>query len=192
MPLSIKEPKRSDELIKKDMVDHMVKWLSLLIPLLLGGCGGYPKNVYPVKPFDINRYLGTWYEVARLDHSFERGLEQVTADYTLLDDGKVRVVNRGFSSATNQWKEAVGKAFLAGETSEGYLKVSFFGPFYSSYVVFGLDPENYQYAYVSGPNHSYLWLLARTPVVEDEVIDRFVTTAKEKGFNTDELIYVKH
>jgi len=169
----------------------MCKWLFGVVSLLLTGCGGYPQNITPVQQFDVNRYLGKWYEVARLDHSFERGLEQVSAEYTLLDNGRVKVVNRGFSTKNNEWKEAIGKAFLAGRTDEGYLKVSFFGPFYSSYVVFGLDEENYQYAYVSGPNHSYLWLLSRTPKVEEEVITRFVDTAKEKGFDTEKLIYVK-
>ena len=169
----------------------MRKLMLGVLTLLLNGCGGYPQNVSPIQQFDVNRYLGKWYEVARLDHSFERGLEQVSAEYTLLGNGRVKVVNRGFSTKSNEWKEAVGKAFSAGKTDEGYLKVSFFGPFYSSYVIFGLDGENYQYAYVSGPNHSYLWLLSRTPKVEEEVITRFVETAKEKGFATEELIYVK-
>lgn len=170
----------------------MQVWLLLLAALLLTGCGGYPRNVTPVQTFDITKYLGKWYEVARLDHSFERGLERVSAEYTLLDDGRIRVVNRGYSPQKNEWQEAVGKAYLAGEAGEGYLKVSFFGPFYSSYVVFDLDEQHYQYAYVSGPDHSYLWLLARTPEVEDDVLADFVETANAKGFDTDGLIYVKH
>ena len=169
----------------------MRKLLVGALSLLLSGCGGFPKNVTPVQQFDLNRYLGKWYEIARLDHSFEHGLEQVSAEYTLLDDGRVKVVNRGFSTQKKEWKEAVGKAYLAGETGEGFLKVSFFGPFYSSYVVFGLDEQDYQYAYVSGPTHSYLWLLSRTPKVEEEVMGHFVQTAKEKGFDTEELIYVQ-
>ena len=167
------------------------KWLSIITLLVLGGCGGYPKNVTPIQQFDLNKYLGKWYEIARLDHSFERGLQQVTAEYTLLDNGKVRVVNRGYSPIDDEWKEAVGKAFLAGETAEGYLKVSFFGPFYSSYVIFGVDVDTYQYAYVSGPTHRYLWLLSRTPAIDEEVLGRFVETARNKGFDTDELIYVR-
>ncbi len=169
----------------------MCKWLFGVVSLLITGCGGYPQNITPVQQFDVNRYLGKWYEVARLDHSFERGLEQVSAEYTLLDNGRIKVVNRGFSINNNEWKEVVGKAFTAGKTDEGYLKVSFFGPFYSSYVVFDLDKDNYQYAYVSGPNHNYLWLLSRTPTVAEEVLVRFVKTAQKKGFNTDELIYVR-
>jgi apolipoprotein D and lipocalin family protein len=168
------------------------KTLLALLSLVLSGCHGYPAAVTPVKNFDIDRYLGKWYEIARLDHSFERGLEQVSANYTLQESGEVKVVNRGFSTKTNEWKEAVGKAYFVGKTDEGYLKVSFFGPFYSSYVVFGLDLESYQYAFISGPNESYLWLLSRTATVEKDVLELFVETAGKKGFRTEELIYVEH
>lgn len=161
-----------------------------LVSLILGGCHGYPAAVTPVENFDIQRYLGKWYEIARLDHSFERGLEQVTAEYTLEKNGKVKVVNRGFAKTTNEWKEAIGKAYFVREADEGYLKVSFFGPFYSSYVVFGLDYDDYQYAYISGPTESYLWLLSRTPQVDKEVLDLFVESAGRVGFDTDKLIYV--
>lgn len=169
----------------------MHKSLLAVLSLLLAGCGGYPEEISPVKPFDVDRYLGKWYEISRLDHSFERGLEQVSAEYTMLENGRIKVVNRGFSARENTWKVATGKAYIAGETDEGYLKVSFFGPFYSSYVVFGLDEQNYQYAYVSGPSHNYLWLLSRTPVVEQQIVQHFVETAGNRGFETRNLIYVK-
>lgn len=159
--------------------------------LCLGGCLGMPQSVTPVKGFELKRYLGTWYEIARLDHSFERGLEQVTAEYSLREDGGVTVVNRGFLPGENIWKEAAGKAFFVEEPSTGYLKVSFFGPFYGSYIIFELDRENYQYAFVSGPDNSYLWLLARTPTVDKAVLDRFVTQAQQLGFATKDLIYVR-
>ncbi len=113
----------------------MRKLLLGVLSLLLIGCGSYPKTVKPIQQFDVNRYVGKWYEIARLDHSFERGLEQVSAEYTMLEDNRVKVVNRGFSTIDNVWKEAVGKAYLAGEKDKGYLKVAFFGSFYSSYVV---------------------------------------------------------
>ncbi|MCI5190462.1 MAG: hypothetical protein D3905_11885 [Candidatus Electrothrix sp. AS4_5] len=149
-----------------------------------------PKSVTPINNFQLNRYLGKWYEIARLDHSFERGMEQVTAEYALREDGGVAVTNRGFLTAENKWKEATGKAFFVEEPTTGYLKVSFFGPFYGSYVIFELDRENYQYAFVSGPDTSYLWLLSRTPTVDQKLLDRFVAQAKELGFATEELIYV--
>lgn len=163
-----------------------------VLSLMLSGCHGYPAAVTPVKNFEIEKYLGKWYEIARLDHSFERGLDQVTAEYSLHDNGKVKVVNSGFSKSTNEWKEAVGKAYLMGESDVGYLKVSFFGPFYSSYVIFGLDHEHYQYAFISGPNESYLWLLSRAPSVEREVLTLFLKRAEKLGFKTEDLIYVQH
>lgn len=162
----------------------------VLISALLGGCLGMPDGVKPVSSFQIDRYMGKWYEIARLDHSFERGLQQVTAEYSLREDGGVRVVNRGFNSTTGEWEEAEGKAFFVEDTATAYLKVSFFGPFYGSYVVFELDDEDYQHAFVSGPDTSYLWLLARTPTVSEEVLDRFRSRAGELGFATEDLILV--
>lgn len=167
-------------------------FLVIFMALFVSGCVGLPEGVHPVSEFDLSKYLGKWYEIARLDHSFERGLDRVTADYSLRDDGGVRVVNRGFSTAENKWKEAEGKAYFVRGEDEGYLKVSFFGPFYGSYVVFGLDKDNYQYAFVTGPNTSYLWLLSRTPTVSKELLDRFVGRSKELGFDTDNLIFVEH
>jgi apolipoprotein D and lipocalin family protein len=166
--------------------------LSLLCCLLLTGCLGMPETVSPVEGFQLDRYLGTWYEIARLDHSFERGLERVTATYALRDDGGVSVTNRGYSKEDAQWEVAEGKAYFVDDESKGHLKVSFFGPFYSSYVIFGLDKKNYDYAFISGPNHSYLWLLSRSPDLDREVIDYFVKTAQRKGFDTEKLIFVKH
>ena len=159
-----------------------------LLPLI--GCLGYPESVKPVSHFDLEKYLGKWYEIARLNHSFERGLEKVTAEYSLRDDGGIRVKNRGFSIKTGDWKEAVGKAFYVREPNEGYFKVSFWGPFYSSYVIFELDKESYQYAFVSGYNDSYLWFLSRTPTVSYYLKEKFVIKAKELGFETRDLIWV--
>jgi len=150
-----------------------------------------PESVKPVSDFELDRYLGKWYEIARLDHSFEKGLSQVTAEYSLRSDGGVSVLNRGFSDADNKWKEAEGKAYFVNTDSEGYLKVSFFGPFYGSYVIFGLDHENYQYAFVSGPDTGYLWLLARTPSVEHGIIQKFIEMSDARGFDTENLIYVQ-
>ncbi|MGB5445048.1 MAG: lipocalin family protein [Psychromonas sp.] len=164
----------------------------LIISLLaLSGCLGMPESVKPVDQFELTRYLGKWYEVARLDHSFERGLSQVSTEYTLQDDGGVAVLNRGFSNFENKWREAKGKAYFVNESNQGYLKVSFFGPFYGSYVVFELDKENYQYAFVSGPDFDYLWLLSRTPTVAPEVLEKFISMSKERGFDTKKLIFVE-
>lgn len=168
----------------------MKKIFLLAVSLLLSGCLGMPDGVAPVSGFEVEKYLGKWYEIARLDHSFERGLVDVTAEYALREDGGISVLNRGYSPREQEWKQAEGKAFFVGETDEGYLKVSFFGPFYGSYVVFDLDRENYRYAFVSGPNLSYLWLLSRTPTVEPAIVDRFTREAERLGFDTAELILV--
>lgn len=168
------------------------KILILLTVLLLSGCaGGMPKGITPVQGFELNRYLGQWYEVARLDHSFERGLEQVTATYKLNEDGSVAVINRGFSTKTQKWSVANGKAKFVNGPDEGYLKVSFFGPFYGSYVVFELDKKDYDYAFVSGPDLSYLWLLSRKKTVDPDVKIRFLAKAASVGFDTEKLIFVK-
>ena len=169
----------------------MKKLLVIAAALFLSACTGMPAGVAPVKDFELNRYLGKWYEVARLDHSFERGLEQVSAEYSLNPNGSVKVVNRGYSTTKNKWSEAVGKAKFVQDPTTGYLKVSFFGPFYGSYVVFDLDKEGYEYAFVSGPDLSYLWLLSRNKTVSSEVKASFLKQAKAIGFDTSKLIFVK-
>ncbi|MFT5218274.1 MAG: apolipoprotein D and lipocalin family protein [Planctomycetota bacterium] len=169
----------------------MKRVLLSLACFAIAGCLGMPGNVKPVSDFELQKYLGLWYEIARLDHSFERGLEKVSAEYSMRADGGVKVVNRGYSTANKDWKEATGKAYFVDSPDQGYLKVSFFGPFYGSYVIFELDKPGYQYAFISGPDLSYLWLLSRTPEVSDQVLDDFVQKAAALGFDTDGLIMVK-
>ena len=156
------------------------------------GCVGIPENVSPVDNFKLERYLGKWYEIARLDHSFERGLSRVTADYSLRDDGSVKVLNRGYSAKENSWKEAEGEAYFVKGSDQGYLKVSFFGPFYGSYIVFGLDHDNYQYSLVCGPDKSYLWILNRSPIMKEEIKYILIEKAAALGFDTSKLIFVDH
>lgn len=160
------------------------------VVFILSGCVGIPEGIKPVENFQLDRYLGQWYEIARLDHSFERGLSKVTADYSLREDGGINVVNRGFSAEKNAWQEALGKAYFVGDADKGHLKVSFFGPFYGSYIVFELDAVGYQYAFISGPNKDYLWLLARTPTVKPEVIEKFISQSNTLGFDMSTLIFV--
>lgn len=169
-----------------------MKKLSIVFFLFLMGCAVIPKNVKPVDNFKIEKYLGKWYEIARLDHSFERGLTHVTADYSLRDDGGVRIVNRGYSAEADSWKEAEGKAYFVKGSDKGYLKVSFFGPFYGSYIVFGLDHENYQYSLVCGPNKSYLWILARSPIMKEDIKYTLIEKAAASGFDISKLIFVDH
>ena len=148
-----------------------------------------PKGVTPIGNFDASRYLGQWYEVARLDNRFEHGLQQVTATYGQRRDGGISVVNRGYDPQSKRWKASEGKAFFTGARDIAALKVSFFGPFYGGYNVIALD-EDYQYALVSGPNRDYLWILSRQPKIPDNVKQQYLTTAKRLGFAVDKLIWV--
>ena len=167
----------------------MKKITVALLSFFLLSCVSVPKNVEPVSGFELNKYTGKWYEIARLDHGFERGLEKVSATYSINDDGSVRVVNKGLSIKNQQWQEAVGKAKFVRDENTGFLKVSFFGPFYGSYVIFDLDKENYQYAFVTG-GKNYLWLLSRTPTISEELKNKFLRVSMEAGYNVDELIFV--
>ena len=169
-----------------------MKKLSIVLVMLLMGCVGIPENVKPVDNFKLAKYLGKWYEIARLDHSFERGLSRVTADYSLRDDGGLRVLNRGYSAKENKWEEAEGKAYFVKNSDQGYLKVSFFGPFYGSYIVFELDHENYEYSLVCGPDKSYLWILARGPEIKEDIENILIAKASALGFDTGKLIFVDH
>ena len=169
-----------------------MKKLSILLVMLLMGCVGIPENVKPVDNFKLEKYLGKWYEIARLDHSFERGLTRVTADYSLRDDGGLRVLNRGYSAKENKWEKAEGKAYFVKNSDQGYLKVSFFGPFYGSYIVFELDHENYEYSLVCGPDKSYLWILARSPEIKEAIENILIAKASALGFDTGKLIFVDH
>ncbi len=162
----------------------------LLFELCLVGCVGVAPGIRPVENFDVNRYLGKWYEIARLDHSFERGLEKVTAEYSLREDDGIRVINSGYSIKKGARKVAEGKAYFVSDKTKGHLKVSFFGPFYGSYVIFELDEEGYEYAFITSYNKNYLWLLSRKPVIDQALLDRFIAVASNHGFNTSELIYV--
>jgi apolipoprotein D and lipocalin family protein len=169
----------------------MLRALSWLGTLILVGCSGVPEGLQPAGNFELERYLGRWHEIARLDHSFERGLTNVTADYRLREDGCVEVINRGFDRAKGAWREAKGVARFQGAPDVASLEVSFFGPFYGAYNVLVLDPR-YRYALVSGANRRYLWILAREPVLESKILDELVGRAASWGFATGGLIYVDH
>jgi len=161
----------------------------LFLVLLVSGCTGIPKGIEPVENFNQQEYLGRWYEIARLDHRFERGLSHVTAEYTLGDGGGIVVSNKGFSIANDRWQTAQGKAKFKGSADIGHLLVSFFGPFYASYVVFELD--NYQNAYVTGSNKKNLWFLSREPNVSPAAQQRFKTKVDALGYNTENIIWVQ-
>ncbi|MDD2863551.1 MAG: lipocalin family protein [Methylococcales bacterium] len=165
-----------------------LKQVVFLLSLLLIGCVGIPENIKPIDHFNAQKYLGTWHEIARLDHSFERGLINISANYSLRDDGGIKVLNRGYSPEKKEWNEAEGKAYFVQSPNDGYLKVSFFEPFYGSYIIFDLD-ENYRYSLISGPDKSYFWLLARDKKIDEAVKTKLVSKAAALGFDTSKLIY---
>jgi apolipoprotein D and lipocalin family protein len=166
----------------------LIFWLATTVT----GCTGIPEGLEPVNDFEPDRYLGKWYEIARLDHSFERNLNNVSATYTRKANGDIQVKNRGFNTKTGAWKEIEGNArFLVNDTV-GSLKVSFFGPFYGGYHIIALDRQNYNYAVVAGPSRSYLWILARNRTLEEPIYHKLVARADALGFDTDQLIRVEH
>ena len=173
------------------LVDWKRTFLLVLMVAGLGGCLGVPEGARPVDDFTLDKYLGKWYEIARLDQSFERGLSNVTAEYSLRDGGGVKVINRGFKAANGKWEEAEGKAYFVDDKTTGKLKVSFFGPFYGAYNIIALDEEDYQWSLVAGPNTDYLWILSRTPVLQPVVLEQLLTQAKSLGFETEALIFVE-
>ena len=149
-----------------------------------------PAGMTAVTPFDVQRYVGKWYEIARLDHSFERGLSDVSATYRLQNDGSVEVINRGFDSKRGEWREAEGRALFTGEPTRASLKVSFFGPFYGGYHVVALDQQGYRWAMVVGPDRDYLWILARDKQLPAGVREELLRQAKEQGIDVQKLIWV--
>lgn len=165
------------------------------IVLLTVGCSvAPPDNVEPIRSFDADRYLGTWYEIARLDHRFERDLAEVTATYGKRDDGGISVRNRGYDVKKESWDAVEGRAYFTGSPDVASLKVSFFGPFYGGYHVMALDEQapDYGYALVSGPSTDYLWLLARQPELPEATVETLIDKARKAGFPTGELIFVEH
>lgn len=165
--------------------------LLLASTLLLSACSTLPPaGIQPVSGFELARYSGNWYEIARLDNRFERGLSEVSASYSLNDDGSIKVINRGYDPATTRWKEAQGRALFNGDRQVASLKVSFFGPFYGGYHVVALDP-GYQWAMVAGNDRDYLWILARDKQLPQTVTQPLLRQAASLGFDTTSLIWVK-
>jgi apolipoprotein D and lipocalin family protein len=169
-----------------------MKTLYIVIFSLLTSCTGIPEGITAVDGFDVNRYQGTWYEIARLDHRFERGLENISATYTLREDGGIDVLNKGWDVKAGEWQEAQGKAYFVEQPDKGRLKVSFFGPFYGGYNIIDLDKKEYAYSMVTGPDRSYLWILSRTRQLPETTLQALLERAKALGFATDQLIFVKH
>ncbi|MFB3894405.1 MAG: lipocalin family protein [Phycisphaerae bacterium] len=159
---------------------------------VLGGCASVPEGLQPVFGFEVDRYLGTWHEIARLDHSFERGLSKVTAEYSRRDDGTIQVINRGYDTRRGKWREARALGKFAGPTDVASLKVTFFWQFSGAYHVIVLDRDGYNYAMVTSSSRSYLWILARQKQLDAAVQSDLLAKAKAWGFRTENLIFVEH
>jgi apolipoprotein D and lipocalin family protein len=170
---------------------NIASYISIAMLTLLTSCSSIPKGVTAVSPFDKELYLGKWYEIARFDFKFERGLNNTTAEYSLLNNGKIKVTNRGYDYEKKEWKEAIGKAKFVKEDSIAMLKVSFFGPFYSGYNVIAIDPE-YKYALVCGASIDYLWILSREKTIPDNIKTDYLEKAEKLGFNTSKLLWIEH
>lgn len=160
--------------------------------LLLNSCASkqIPEKATAVQNFDKEKYLGKWYEIARLDFVFEKGLDNTTAEYSLKDNGMIKVDNKGYNIKKDKWEQSIGKAKFAGDENVGMLKVSFFGPFYAAYNVIAID-DHYKYALVAGKNLDYMWILSREKTIPANIKDEYLKKAKDIGYNTADLIWVK-
>jgi apolipoprotein D and lipocalin family protein len=164
---------------------------TVVIMIGLYSCSTIPKGVIAVKPFDKEKYLGKWYEIARIDFKYERGLNNTTAEYSLNANGLIKVDNKGYNTQKGKWEEAIGKAKFVGKDNIGMLKVSFFGPFYAGYNVIAIDSV-YRYALIAGSNFKYLWILSRETSIPDEIKNKYLKIAKDFGYNTSDLLWIKH
>ncbi len=170
------------------MKNKIIFALLIAFGCILISCSSIPEKAEPVKNFDVSKYLGTWYEIARFDYRFEKDLDNAIAQYSLNGDGSVKVVNSGYNFRKNKWVSVDGTAKFRGDKTVAALKVSFFRPFYAGYNVIAL--EDYQYALVAGKNLNYLWILSRKKNIPENIRVNFMKKAKEIGYDTSRLIWV--
>jgi len=166
----------------------------LLIGVIMAGlysCATIPDGATAVKPFNKERYLGKWYEIARLDFKYERDMNNTTAEYSIYDNGTIKVDNQGYNTKKKEWSQAIGKAKFVGDENIAMLKVSFFGPLYSGYNVIAIDDE-YRYALIAGKSLKYLWILSRETSIPPEIKEKYLKIAEEIGYNTDDLLWITH
>jgi apolipoprotein D and lipocalin family protein len=164
---------------------------TVVVMIGLSSCSTIPKGVVAVKPFYIERYLGKWYEIARLDFKYEKDLNNTTAEYSLNTNGTIKVDNKGYNIKKGEWKQAIGKAKFVGNDNTAMLKVSFFGPFYSGYNVIALESD-YRYALIAGASLKYLWILSRETSIPEEIKNKYLKIAKDFGYNTSDLLWIVH
>jgi len=166
----------------------MKKLFVFLTVILTISCNSEMKNLKTVENVNLDRYLGKWYEIARFPNSFEKGLICTTAEYSLRDDGKIKVVNTGRKEDNlSKVKSSTGKAWFPDKDKTGQLKVQFFWPFSGDYYIFHLDKENYQYALIGEPSRKYLWILSRTPQIDDELYQELLNIAQANDFDISKV-----
>jgi len=165
--------------------------LTLGAAFILKSIKAHSKKVVAVKPFKLDKYLGKWYEIARFDYRFENNLDNTTAEYSLNDDGSVKVVNRGYNYKKDEYEEATGKAVFVEAEDEAKLKVSFWGPFYSAYNVIAIDPK-YKYAMVTGDDLKHLWILSRKTSIPEDIKLSFLQQVLALGYDVSQLVWVEH
>ena len=168
---------------------HKVNLLLILSLFFALSCTNPSSQIDQTKvtKLDLSRYLGTWYEIARFPHSFERNLVGVTATYSLSGDGKIKVLNQGYkNSLDGELSVAVGKAKIPDELMPGKLKVSFFWIFYADYYVLELD-DNYRYAMIGSSTDKYFWILSRTPQLDSATYEMLLDKARKRGYNLSKL-----
>lgn len=174
--------------------------LLILAAIAVAGTSGFiyscrsvkvPDGITVVNNFRLEPYMGTWYEIARFDFKHEKDLSNVTATYSLKDNGTVKVVNRGYNYVKDQWEQANGKATFVDKTTEGALKVSFFGPFYGGYNVVSMEPD-YQNALIFGETKDYIWILSRNKTIPEDVKEQFLKEAEKAGYDLERLVWTKH
>ncbi|MGQ7947552.1 lipocalin family protein [Flavobacterium sp. WC2509] len=165
----------------------------LFIITLLGfsSCSFKPENAAAITPFYKEKYLGKWYEIARLDFKYEKDLNNTTAEYSINEDGTIKVFNRGYNVKKNEWEQSTGKAKFVGNENVAELKVSFFGPFYSGYNVIAIDSD-YKYALVAGESLKYLWILSRDKTIPNDIKENYLKIAEKIGYQTSDLIWAEH
>lgn len=174
--------------MKKIVIMGTLTFLSLLTAAFVAGAGSGSASIdrTVVSGFSLNDFMGRWYEIARFDHSFERGMDYVTADYTLLEDGTVEVINRGVRDGEPQMAEGRAKT----TDTPGHLRVSFFWIFYSDYNVLAMG-DNGEWALIGSKSPKYLWIMSRTPRLEPDLLKKALDTASARGYDTSKLIYVE-
>lgn len=167
-------------------------WSILILSLMISFVGCIDEKQHPplatVSRVDINRYLGLWYEIARIDHSFQKDCVASTAEYSLRPDGSIKVVNKcRKKDIQGELASVEGKAWVIDKDTNAWLKVQFFWPFRGDYVIIDLDGKDYSYAVVGHPSRDYLWVLSRVPQMDDGTYREILNKISQQGYDINRI-----